>query len=81
MKWRGEETQLSTGPRFHSSELSGLFEANGLRCTRAWQAGVLWPARARSAVKILADEALTRRLVELECRYGDDPLVRVGRTP
>jgi hypothetical protein len=23
--------------------------------------------------RILADQELTRRLVELECRYGDDP--------
>jgi len=54
--------------------LAGLFEANGLRVVRVLGKPVFF-GRLESEVraKILADEELTQRLVELECRYGDDP--------
>jgi len=75
MKWRGEEDAIIYPVHaFTVSELSGLFEANGLRVVRALGKPVFFGRlEPEVRVKILADEALTRRLVELECRYGDDP--------
>jgi ubiquinone/menaquinone biosynthesis C-methylase UbiE len=75
MAWSGKEETL-TFPihAFTVPELTGLFEANGLRVVRVLGKPVLL-GRLRPEVqeRILADEELTRRLVELECHYGDDP--------
>ena len=75
LKWRGEEDAIVYPVHaFTISELAGLFEANGLRVVRVLGKPVFFN-RLEPDVrdKILADEELTRRLVELECRYGDDP--------
>ncbi len=75
MKWRGEEDAIVYPVHaFTIPELAGLFEANGLRVVRVLGKSVFF-SRLEPEVrdKILADEELTRRLVELECRYGDDP--------
>lgn len=75
MKWRVEdETLVYPIHAFTIPELAGLFEANGLRVVRVLGKPVFFN-RLQLEVrdKILADEELTRRLVELECRYGDDP--------
>jgi len=75
MKWRGEEDAIVYPVHaFTIPELAGLFEANGLRVVRVLGKSVFFN-RLEPEVrdKILADEELTRRLVELECRYGDDP--------
>jgi SAM-dependent methyltransferase len=75
MKWRGEEDAIIYPVHaFTISELAGLFEANGLRVVRALGKPVFFSRlEPEVRVKILTDQALTRRLVELECRYGDDP--------
>ncbi len=75
MAWRGEEETLTFPVHaFTVPELMGLFEANGLRVVRVLGKPVLFGQLQPGArERILADEALTRRLVELECHYADDP--------
>ncbi|MBN1139218.1 MAG: class I SAM-dependent methyltransferase [Anaerolineae bacterium] len=75
MKWRVADEALAYPIHaFTIPELAGLFEANGLRVARVLGKPVfLNRLRPEARDKILADEELTRRLVELECRYGDDP--------
>jgi ubiquinone/menaquinone biosynthesis C-methylase UbiE len=75
LKWRMEDKALVYPIHaFTIPELAGLFEANSLRVVRVLGKPVFFN-RLRPEVRdqILADEELTRRLVELECRYGDDP--------
>jgi len=75
LKWRMEDEALVYPIHaFTIPELAGLFEANGLRVVRVLGKPVFFN-RLRPEVRdqILADEELTRRLVGLECRYGDDP--------
>jgi SAM-dependent methyltransferase len=73
--WRGEDADLAYPIHaFTVPELAGLFEANGLRVVRVLGKSVFFnrlPPEVRD--RILAEEALTQRLVELECRYADDP--------
>ena len=75
MRWRGPDTELAFPIHaFTIPELTGLFEARGLRVVRVLGKSVLLgrlPLDVREA--ILADEELTRRLVALECHYADDP--------
>ncbi len=75
MKWRGaDEALVYPIHAFTIPELAGLFEANGLRVVRVLGKPVfLNRLQPKVRDEILADEELTRRLVELECRYGDDP--------
>lgn len=75
MKWRMEDEALVYPIHaFTVPELAGLFEANGLRVARVLGKPVFFNRlQPEMRDKILADEGLTRRLVELECRYGDDP--------
>ena len=75
MKWRGGEEELVYPIHaFTIPELAGLFEANGLRVVRVLGKPVfLNRLQPEVRDKIVADEEMTRRLVELECRYGDDP--------
>jgi ubiquinone/menaquinone biosynthesis C-methylase UbiE len=75
MKWRGEEDAIIYPVHaFTISELTGLFEANGLRVVRALGKPVFFGRlEPEMRVRILTDEVLTRRLVEMECHYGDDP--------
>lgn len=75
MEWRGPSQEFAFPIHaFTIPELTGLFEANGLRVVRVLGKPVFF-SRLKPEVQdqILADEALTRRLVELECRYADDP--------
>jgi ubiquinone/menaquinone biosynthesis C-methylase UbiE len=75
MRWRDENSAFPYPIHgFTIPELAGLFEANGLRVVRTLGKSVFFhqlPPEVRD--RILADETLTRRLVELECRYADDP--------
>lgn len=75
MQWRDENPAFAYPIHaFTVPELAGLFEANGLRVVRVLGKPVFFnrlPQDVRD--KILADEELTRRLVEIECRYADDP--------
>jgi SAM-dependent methyltransferase len=75
MQWWEENRQFAFPIHaFTISELTGLFEANGLRVVRVLGKPVFFsrlPVEARE--KILADEGLTRRMVDLECRYADEP--------
>jgi ubiquinone/menaquinone biosynthesis C-methylase UbiE len=75
MRWRDEDEAFAYPIHaFTVPELAGLFEANGLRVARVLGKSVFFsrlPPEARE--KILADEALTRRLVDIECRYAEDP--------
>jgi hypothetical protein len=75
MEWRGQSKELAFPIHaFTIPELTGLFEANGLHVVRVLGKPVFF-SRLKPEVQdqILTDEALTRRLVELECRYADDP--------
>ena len=75
MRWR-DENEAFTYPihAFTVPELSNLFESNGLRVVRVLGKSVFFgclPPEVRNT--ILNDQELTRRVVELECRYADDP--------
>ena len=74
MAWREPDKESFPIHAFTVSELSGLFEAHGLRVVRVLGKPVL-ASRLKPEVRdqILADEELTRRLVDLEIRYADDP--------
>jgi hypothetical protein len=75
MQWWEENREFAFPIHaFTISELTGLFEANGLRVMRVLGKPVFFsrlPVEVRE--KILADEELTRRMVDLECRYADEP--------
>jgi SAM-dependent methyltransferase len=74
MAWREPGKESFPIHAFTVAELSGLFEAHGLRVVRVLGKPV-FASRLKPEVRdqILADEALTRRLVNLEIRYADDP--------
>lgn len=75
LTWRGETDEFSFPIHaFTVAELTGLFEAHGLRVVRVLGKPVFFRRlSAETQAQILADDELTRRLVELECRYADDP--------
>jgi SAM-dependent methyltransferase len=75
MKWHDEDEAFAYPIHaFTIPELAGVFEANGLRVVRVLGKPVfLNRLQPEVRDRVLADEALTRRLVELECRYADDP--------
>jgi ubiquinone/menaquinone biosynthesis C-methylase UbiE len=75
MQWRGPDRALAFPIHaFTIPELTGLFEACGLRVVRVLGKPVFLRRLSREVQeRILVDEELTRRLVELECRYADDP--------
>jgi ubiquinone/menaquinone biosynthesis C-methylase UbiE len=75
MQWRDQKPDYAFPIHaFTIPELAGLFEANGLRVVRVLGKPVFFQ-RLQSEVreKILADDELSRRMVELERRYADDP--------
>lgn len=75
MQWRGPDEELAFPIHaFTIPELTGLIESSGLQVVRVLGKPVFF-RRLRQDVQemILADGELTRRLVELECRYADDP--------
>jgi len=74
MAWREPGKESFPIHAFTVAELSGLFEAHGLRVVRVLGKPV-FASRLKPEVRdqILADEELTRRLVDLEIRYADDP--------
>ena len=75
MQWQEPDTELAFPIHaFTIPELTCLFAANGLRVVRVLGKPVFFrrlPPEVRE--RILADDDLTRRIVELECRYADDP--------
>ena len=75
MKWQDENEAFAFPIHaFTIGELTGLFEANGLRVVRALGKPVLFSRlKPEARERILADEGLLRRMLELECRYADDP--------
>lgn len=75
MAWAGEDGAFNYPIHaFTVAELAGLFESNGLRVVRVLGKSVFFRLLAPDVqAQILADAELARRLVELECRYGDDP--------
>jgi ubiquinone/menaquinone biosynthesis C-methylase UbiE len=75
MAWREKDPSLQFPIHaFTIPELTGLFEAHGLRVVRVLGKPVFVGRLSRDVQgKILSDEELTRRMVELECRYADDP--------
>jgi ubiquinone/menaquinone biosynthesis C-methylase UbiE len=75
MQWRDQNPDYAFPIHaFTIPELGGLFEANGLRVVRVLGKSVFFH-RLQPEVRdrILADKELTQRMVDLECRYGDDP--------
>jgi ubiquinone/menaquinone biosynthesis C-methylase UbiE len=75
LAWRGETDEFSFPIHaFTVAELTGLFEAHGLRVVRVLGKPVFFRRlSADTQAQILADDKLTQRMVELECRYADDP--------
>ena len=74
MQWREPDKESFPIHAFTIAELSGLFEAHGLRVVRVLGKPVFF-SKLQPEVQgqILADDELTRRLVNLEKRYADDP--------
>jgi SAM-dependent methyltransferase len=75
MQWRDQNPEYAFPIHaFTIPELSGIFEANGLRVVRVLGKPVFFQ-RLKPEVRetILADDELSRRMAELECRYADDP--------
>jgi SAM-dependent methyltransferase len=75
LAWRGGADDFAFPIHaFTVAELTGLFEAHGLRVVRVLGKPVFFRRlSADTQAQILADDELTQRMVELECHYADDP--------